>query len=135
MSNYLKTKSSAERIDILSANAQKKESFSYFKQYSEEELLEEKENYFNHMSRMDSAKANLERAKAEFKELTAVPAQIAKESYTIISNKGKQITEDVYLIPNHDAATIDYVNEDGETVFTRRMLAGERQLMLKVSSI
>lgn len=130
----LRNLSKSDRMDMLVANATKREQFSYFKQLTEDELAEKKEIYFREMAKIDAAKQELEKAKAEFKEATAIPNQIITENYAVIKNKGTTVTEDVYLITNHETGTVDYVNEDGETVFSRRILPAERQIMMKVSN-
>ncbi len=123
-----------ERSEILSANAQKREEFSYFKTLTEDELNEVREAYFKSRAEIDAAQADLDRAKAEFKEATAIPKADAKESYETIKMKGVQVTEEVYLVPNHDSSTMDYVTEDGVVVYSRKLQASEKQYMLKVSN-
>ena len=124
----------AARLEILSENAQKKERYTYFKQLSEDELNEEKEKYFKHKAELDAIEAEFEKAKAKYKEEKAMPESIVSQSYQVIKNKGLNVTEMVYLIPDYSNGTMDYVNEGGESVFNRRMFANERQIMMRASN-
>lgn len=131
---FLKNKSKSERINILSANAQQRIPFDYLKPLTEDQLNEFKEAYFASMSALDSAKKKLDHAKEVFKIESAIPAADAKTAYDIIKEKAISIQEEVYLIPNYETLMIDYVNDQGEVVFNRRMLPGEKQIMMKVSN-
>ncbi len=131
---FIKHKPRAERINILHANAQKRIDYSYFKPLTEDELNEQKEIYFHEMGLIDLEQQKLDEAKAEFKFATDIPSKTAKDAYAVIKAKGIAVIEEVYLIPNYDTSMMDYINEAGEVVFSRRMLQEERQMMLKVSS-
>ncbi len=132
--DFIKNKSRAERINLLQANAQKRIEYSYFKTFTEDELNEQKEIYFQSMAEIDIEQKKLDEAKAAFKLATERPSMIAKEAYKIIKAKGAEVLEDVYLIPNYETSMIDFINENAEVVFSRRMLPEERQIMMKVSN-
>lgn len=131
---FLQQRSRSERLNLLHANAQKRIDYTYFKHLSEDELNEQKELYFDKMAQVDVAAKALDVAKAEYKLATELPSKEAREAYKVIKAKGKEVTEEVYLIPNYDSNMIDYINENGECVYSRRMLPEERQIMMKVSN-
>lgn len=131
---FLRQRSRAERLNLLHANAQKRINYTYFKQFNEDELNEQKEIYFDRMALIDAEAKKLDEAKAEYKLATELPQMQAKEAYRVIKAKGSEVTEEVYLIPNYDTNTIDYINEEGGCVHSRRMLPEERQIMMKVSN-
>ena len=67
----------------------------------------------------------------EAKESLNLKPKSQKKWHGTIRAKGMQVSEDVYLIPNYESGIMDYVNEDGETVFSRRLLPTERQIIMK----
>lgn len=132
--DFLKHKTRTERVNLLHANAQKRIDYSYFKPLTEDELNDQKDIFIERMTQVDAAAKALDEAKAEYKLATEIPSKEAKLAFQIIKAKGKEVTEGVYLIPNYESNTIDYINEEGECVYTRRMLAEERQTMMKISN-
>lgn len=134
MNENLKNHSWAERVDILSANAVKKEKFGYFKPLTEDQLAPFKDEYFKAQARIDGEKENLDAAKEAFKIATAEPMANLKENYAVIKAKGQQVEEYVYLVPDQGQGIMEYINDAGEVVFSRRLNASEKQTMLKVSN-
>lgn len=129
--DFFKNKDRADRIELLSANATKKETFNYFKPLTEDQLEPFHEVYFSAKHKIEAATEVLEEAKKQFKSVTEEPKEEMAEAYGTIRAKGMQVSEDVYLIPNYEAGIMDYVNEDGDTVFSRRLLPTERQIIMK----
>lgn len=121
--------------DFLQANAASiEERFTYFKSLTEEELSDLKEDYFRNLSKIEEAENELEKAKAIFKETVAVPKKELQELRATIKNKGRMVSEVVYLIPDYAELKMNYVNSDGETVSSRKMLPNERQMNLSIAA-
>lgn len=131
MSN-LKNKSKTDRIEVLSANAVRREQFAYFKQMGEDDLKLFEQRYFSLHAEIDTHEEQLQLAKEEFKQAVAPLKTELQECYAVVKSKGEQITEEVYLIPNHEAGIMEYLNSDGEVVFSRRLLPNENQTMMRV---
>jgi hypothetical protein len=127
-----KTKSKADRIELLSANASRREQFTYFKQMGEDELKQFEQRYFALHAEIDTHEEQLLLAKEEFKQAVAPLKSEMTECYAVVKSKGEQITEEVYLIANHEAGIMEYMNSEGELVFSRRLLPNENQTMMKV---
>ena len=129
---HLKNQSKAERIETLSANASKLEQFSYFKKMGEDELKTYEQKYFSLHAEIDIHSDQLALAKEEFKNAVTPLKSELQECYSVVKAKGEQITEEVYLIPNHEAGVMEYINSEGEVVFSRRLMPAENQIMMKV---
>lgn len=126
--------SKSERIQALKDNAEKMEDFSYFREYEPEELDLLKDYYFQDASELQKHEEVLSAAKAEFK-LNADPLKARmKETFTGIRIKGRTVTEKVFLLADHDANMMEYYNEAGDMIHSRRMLPDERQLRIKMSA-
>lgn len=120
--------------ELLESNAVAMQEFSYFKQISEEELNDHKENYFANMATIDTARNALGKAKEIFKEAVKIPSSDASKDYEVIKDKGIHVTEQVYLIPNYDTMMMDYTNVEGTVVFSRKLQANERQMFIKTAA-
>ncbi len=125
--------SKPERIQALRDNAEKSEDFSYFREYLPEELDLLKDEYFQNASELQKHEEALKTAKDEFKfHADPIKAKM-KESFTGIRIKGRTVTEQVYLLADHDSNMMEYYNESGEMIHSRRMLPDEKQLRIKMS--
>lgn len=127
-----KTKSKSDRIELLSANANKREQFTYFKKMGEDELKQFEQRYFSLHAEIDIHEEQLLLAKEEFKLAVQSLKSELQECYEVVKSKGEQITEEVYLIANHETSIMEYLNSEGEVVFSRRLLPTENQTMMKV---
>jgi hypothetical protein len=125
--------SKSERIQALKDNAEKSEEFSYFREYEPEELDLLKDQYFQEASELQKHEEKYNAAKADFK-LNADPIKAKmKESFTGIRIKGRTVTEQVYLLADHENNMMEYYNEAGVMIHSRRMLPDEKQLRIKMS--
>jgi hypothetical protein len=123
----------AERIQVLRDNAEKSEDFSYFREYEPEELDVLKDQYFQDASELQKHEEKYNASKLEFK-LNADPIKSKmKETFTGIRIKGRTVTEQVYLLAHHESNIMEYYNEAGLMIHSRRMLPDEKQLRIKMS--
>lgn len=124
--------SKSERIQALKDNAERTEDFSYFREYEPEELDLLKDQYFQDASELQKHEEELNAAKAEFK-LNAEPLKAKmKETFIGIRIKGRTVTEKTFLLADHESGMMEYYNDLGEMIHSRRMLADERQLRIKL---
>ena len=130
MSNY-KNVPKDELPDLLAANAVKREDFDYFHSLTDEELARHKQEYFDAMSDIDREQEVLDAAKEKFKLDTAGPKVLAQNSYRVVKAKGIQVKEEVFLIPDFDNQVMEYINSEGEIVFSRKLYANERQYKIR----
>ena len=126
--NYTK----AERVQALSDNAERSEDFNYFREFEPEELDLLKDQYFQDASEMQTYEDMLAAAKSEFK-MNATPVKDRmKEAFTGIKNRGRVVTERVFLLADHHAQMMEYYNEAGDMIHSRRLLPEEKQLRIKM---
>lgn len=124
----------AERIQVLRDNAERSEDFSYFREYEPEELDLLKDQYFQDASELQKHEEKYNAAKAEFK-VNADPIKAKmKETFTGIRIKGRTVTEMVYLLADHENNMMEYYNEAGVMIHSRRMLPDEKQLRIKMTA-
>lgn len=126
--------SKADRIRALRDNAERAEDFHYFKNYDQEEMEALKDQYFQDAAELKKYEDALAMAKVEFK-MNATPIKDSmREAFSGIQSKGRTVTEQVYLLADHEAGMMEYYNEAGDLVHTRRLLPDERQLRMKIEA-
>lgn len=124
--------SKSDRIQALKDNAEKSEDFSYFREYQPEELDLVKDQYFQDVSELQNHEELLKEAKETFKTNADPLKKRMQENLVSIRTKGRYVSETVYLLADHEAGMMEYYNDMGEMVHSRRMLPDERQLRIKI---
>jgi hypothetical protein len=127
--NYAKP----DRIQALRDNAERVEDFSYFREYEPEELDVLKDEYFQDAGELQNHENILKAAKDEFKTNAGPIKEKMKESFNGIRNKGRTVTEKVFLLADHESSMMEYYNEAGELIHGRRLLADEKQLRIPMT--
>lgn len=124
--------SKSERIQALRDNAERAEDFSYFREYEPEELDMIKDQYFQDVMELQHHEDELKEAKDTFKANADPIKKRMQTTIVEIRTKGRHVTEQVYLLADHDSGMMEYYNENGEMIHSRRMLPDERQLRIKM---
>ena len=121
----LKNESPVERIKTLENSADKVEDFSYTKPFTPEEIRTFKDELSTAMIEMnekeESFKAIRDAHKAEVKPLKTQ----TKLLLTNIKNKASFVKEKCFIFI--EGSEVGYYNAEGELVYTRPLLPGEKQ--------
>lgn len=119
-----------ERKTLLRDSAVKTELFTYPKPLNAKEITHLKDEYTKHAIEM----AKHEEKKKEFMEdwKSAVkPLRLEMgQKMTRIRSRVDEITEDVYLLPDHESNTMGYYNAVGELVYQRPLMPDENQFSI-----
>lgn len=129
-SQILKDVSLSERKQLLRDSAAKTELFTYPKPLDEKEVTHLKDEYTKNAITM----AKHEERKKEFMEdfkAEVKPLRLAMgEQMTRIRSKVEEITEDVYLLPEHEEGMMGYYNSQGVLVYQRPLMPDEKQFSI-----
>lgn len=118
------------RKQLLADNAESKDAYTYFKKYTAEELETVQAYYFKDAVALEKADNELAIAKEVYKQSAKPKKERMADNLRGIRDKGRTVTEDVFLLANFDEGTMDYYNEDGVCVNSRRLTQDEKQLRL-----
>lgn len=116
----------------LEANADKIEDFSYFKEYESSELEKKREDKIRNDLKLRLVKLEIK----EFKDVNQKPLEKANDILlNEIESRGRTITEKCYLIANRESEMMEYFNNEGEMIHSRKLLPEERQLNIQISKV
>jgi len=117
--------SEKERLETLDSSADKIEEFSYTKPFTPEQILVFKDKLSTTMIEFNAIEEELKEIKDDYKlKMDPLKAE-TKELLKNIKNKAEFVKEKCYLMIEGNEA--GYYNADGELVYTRPLLPGERQ--------
>lgn len=129
---FLQNVSRTERIRTLKDNAEATEEFTYPRALSQEELSKIKDESIQNFIKLEK----LEEVKKEF--MSDHKAQVDpiklenKEKLKMLRSKVEEVTEEVFLLADHDKGMMGYYNADGVLVHQRSLMPNERQIRLGV---
>lgn len=119
-----------ERKQMLRDNAQKTEVFTYPKALDAKEVTHLKDEYTKNAIEMakheERKKTFMEQWKADVKPLRIEMGQ----QMTRIRSRVEEITEDVYLMADHEEGAMGYYNAQGHLVYHRPLMPEERQFSI-----
>lgn len=122
-------------ISALANNAHSvEENYQYTKNYTPEELLDMKEELSVVTINLSELSEEKKQVVAEIKEKMKPIQAKQDELLTGIKYKSRLVKERVYLIPDFERRMMDYVNEEGEVVSSRRLTKDENQFRLPLAS-
>lgn len=128
----LKEMNALDRITMLQDSCDRAEQFSYTKEFTPEQLATFKDVHAElSMEVADKEEALKEETRVAREQIKQLKAD-AKKILTGLRYKSEQVTEQVFLFANHETGMMEYVNDSGDVVHTRRLMADERQLRIKV---
>lgn len=119
-----------ERKQLLRDSATKTEVFTYPKALDAKEVTHLKDEYTKNAIQM----AKHEERKKEFMEdwkSDVKPLRLEMgQQMTRIRSRVEEITEDVYLLTDHDTKTMGYYNAEGILVYQRPLMPEENQFSI-----
>lgn len=122
--------SDAERIQMLSDNAERKEEFQYPRELASDEISELKDNLSNESIRLSRLDEKRKDAMAEFKtEMKPIKTEVAR-ILRLLRTKNEEVEEKVYLIADQDEGMMGYYNSKGLLVHSRLLRGEEKQLRI-----
>lgn len=119
-----------ERLALLKDNCVKMTRHTYMKGYQHGELQSIKDGLLQDMIDRQQKEEEWEARKEEHREaMKPLNAQISS-SLNALRDKARTVTEDCFIIANHEDGTAEYYNSDGEMVYERPLEVEERQEQL-----
>lgn len=119
-----------ERLQILRSSAAKSENFTYPKGLTGEEVTGLKDHYTKNAITM----AKHEERKKDFMtdwKADVKPLKLEMgDQMTKIRSQVEEITEEVYLMPEHSEGFMGYYNQHGILVYQRPLMPDEKQFSI-----
>lgn len=129
MKHYLLSGSETkeEITRILTENCEGVESRDYLKHLAEDELADLKTEYVDNNLELKSLNDELKAAK-DLHKLKAKPfIDDNKELLNVMKTRHREIHGKVWRIANHDSGMMEFVNDEGQVIETRRLKPDEKQ--------
>ena len=112
---------------ILLDNDASIEQKTYTKQLTETELVDFREGYVNNNLEMAEHNEELQAAKEAYKAATKPLKADSKVMLKVLKSRHIEVTGTVYGMANFDTGMMEFINEQGDVVETRRLKAEEKQ--------
>lgn len=112
---------------ILLDHCEGRETMAYTKQLTNEELADFREGYVDNTLDIGAEKEVLDAAKDAYKVAVKPLKEAAKTMLKVLKTRHIEITGDVYKVPNHTTGFMDFVNDAGTVVLSRRLKPDEKQ--------
>lgn len=132
--HYFKDLPRSQRLEELEANAAKITEMTYMKQFTQEELGDEKDSLVEssiELARLeDEKKVVIE----DFKTKIDPHKKAIKARIQNIKSGQREVTEQVYMLAEHHEGFMYTYNEDGDLIEKRRLRQDERQTTMKLST-
>ena len=125
-----KDMSPQERVQMLSDNAERRESFTYLKDLTPDEVTELKDEFTSESILLAKLE---EEKKAIMDEFKAKIKPVKKEMARMISllrTRSEEVEESVYLLADQEEGMMGYYNAQGELVNQRRLRQNEKQMRI-----
>ena len=116
-----------DRRKFLSNNADRREKVSYFKRLQPEEQTALKDELSDVSIDLDKAEEAKKAVTAEYNEEIKGYKKRRSKILTVIREKGEQVSEDCYVMLDHESNQVGFYNEHGHLVDQRPMKPQERQ--------
>lgn len=124
-----------ERLRILKENANKTEETTYSKDLSDPELEKERQEFAELAVEIANKEEELKETKEGFARVLKPMKSQFNETMTVIHNRRKTVTEEVYLIHDPKTMEVGIYNHRGELIRSRKLTDQERQYELEFISI
>jgi hypothetical protein len=119
---------------ILIDNCEGAEEKTYTKRLTDEELQEKNQQFIDTNIDIDKADEKLAEAKHEHKSIVKPLKDERKHLLRTVKTKHEEITGKLYKMANHEQGIIDFVDEFGTIIESRRMKPEEKQARMFVAS-
>ena len=119
-----------KRAGILRDNADGTETFSYTRKFTDEELIEKRAELSEVTISINDIMVEKKEVNSQFAEQLK-PLELQKvKLITDVKHKSTLVTEEVFLIANREEGIMDFINDSGEVVHSRRLTDKEKQLTI-----
>lgn len=119
-----------ERQILLSENADKVETTTYFKPLSQEELDLRREKLTDNAITLSEYEDQKKEIMDDFKEKMKPLAEENKQILTEVKTRQAKVEGTLYHLANHDEGFMETYDEQGELVSSRRLRPDEKQQKL-----
>lgn len=124
----------AEREAIITANASSQEEMPIQKHFTEEEINEKRRLHINNAI---AIKKKMEEFKLFKQGIDEFIKPLAEENAYLLANVRAgyvEVNQQVYLFEDHENGMMNYYDNIGDLVHSRRMLPHERQTRIKANN-
>lgn len=125
-----KDMSKAERLEMLSANAEKSELFTYHKSLNEDEMSAVMRDIVRNNIELARLQEEREAFNEDFKFRKKPIDLELKVNLQIAHTNTREVEEKVYLLANQESGIMEYYNAEGNCVYERPLLQEERQFRI-----
>ena len=116
-----------ERLRYIQANAEDTiEGYAHLYQFTDAEIADMREHYVDSSIKLSDMQAELDLVKEDFKQRMAPQKEIAKDLLKKLTDRAERRKEDVYIIHDHEARRVYYVNAAGQIVHQRPLSGGQQ---------
>lgn len=126
----LQNLSSSERLEVLTASADKVEMFSYTRPFSPEEIREFKDEYSTQMIELSQEEDEFDKIKEVYKAKVKPMKENSKVLLTNIKMKAEFIKDKCFAMI--EGNEVGYYNGDGVLVYQRPVLPGEQKTVFSI---
>jgi len=120
-----------ERESMLEANCDQQDEMPIQKHFTPEEINEMRKQ---HVDNSIAIKRKMEEFKKFKAEIDAFIKPLAEENTYLLQNVRTgyvEVTKQVYIFGDHETGMMNYYDNAGELVYSRRMMPHEKQLKIK----
>ena len=115
------------KLQTLIDSAESIETTTYYKQLTQEELEQKREEYFDNQIKLSGYGEELADIKASFKDKMKPLQQQNSVLLTEVKTKQCEINGTLYHLANHESGFMETYNEHAELISTRRLRPNEKQ--------
>lgn len=117
-----------ERLRLLNQNADSRDTTSYVRNLSQEELDFKRETHVDNCIELDRLNDELKIVKAEYKEKMEPVADENKKLLRQIKTRQEELTGTIFNFADYEEGMMNTYDENGEFVGSRRLKPEEKQL-------
>ena len=117
-----------ERLRLLAQNCDSKETTSYIRNLTQEELDFKRETHVDICIELDRLGDELKVVKAEYKEKMEPVADENKKLLRQIKTRQEELTGTIFNFPDYEDGMMNTYDENGDFVGSRRLKPDEKQL-------
>lgn len=110
---------------ILVDNSDGQEQRTYTRPLTEQELIDLRNEYVETNLTVRQKQDELNEAKERYKVATKELIANNRINLQVLKTKHKEVKGTVYMLPNHDTGMMEFVNESGLVIETRRLKDAE----------
>lgn len=112
---------------ILADNSEGKEGYTYAKTLTEDELTAMREDYTDNQLAISHLDDTLAEARKNHKDAVKPLKDTNKVALKTLKTKFIEVEESVWKMPNHETGFLEFVNDAGEVVGSRKLRPDEKQ--------